>query len=61
MPAYTVADAFIAWDSQLIGKHTQLQLNVNNLIDRKYYESTSGNLRVIEVSSACCISGPLSI
>ncbi|KAJ9430077.1 iron complex outermembrane recepter protein [Candidatus Pantoea symbiotica] len=48
MPAYTVADAFIAWDSQLIGKHTQLKLNVKNLLNREYYESSAGNLRVIE-------------
>lgn len=48
MPAYTVADAFIAWDSQLIGKHTQLKLNVKNLFNREYYESSAGNLRVIE-------------
>lgn len=48
MPAYTVADAFIAWDSQLVGKHTELKLNVKNLFDRHYYESSAGNLRVIE-------------
>lgn len=48
MPSYTVADAFIAWDSQLIGKHTQLKLNVKNLLNREYYESSAGNLRVIE-------------
>lgn len=48
MPAYTVADAFIAWDSQLVGKHTQLKLNVKNLFNREYYESSAGNLRVIE-------------
>lgn len=48
MPAYTVADAFIAWDSKLVGKNTELKLNVKNLFDREYYESSAGNLRVIE-------------
>ncbi|MNT02318.1 Ferrichrome-iron receptor precursor [compost metagenome] len=48
MPAYTVADAFIAWDSKLVGKHTQIKLNVKNLFNREYYESSAGNLRVIE-------------
>lgn len=48
MPDYTVADAFIAWDSKLVGKHTQLKLNINNLFNKQYYESSAGNLRVIE-------------
>lgn len=48
MPDYTVADAFIAWDSQLVGKHTQLKLNMNNLFDKEYYQSSGGNLRVSE-------------
>jgi len=48
MPSYTVADAFIAWDSPLLGKHTQLKLNINNLFDKEYYSSSAGNLRVIE-------------
>jgi len=48
MPSYTVADAFIAWDTPLFGKHTQLKLNVNNLFNKEYYSSSAGNLRVIE-------------
>lgn len=48
LPDYTVADAFIAWDSQLVGKHTQLKLNINNLFNKEYYSSSGGNLRVIE-------------
>ena len=32
MPAYTVADAFVAWDSKLLGKHTQLKLNVKTCL-----------------------------
>lgn len=48
MPSYTVADAFVAWDNSLIGKHTQLKLNVKNLFDKEYYQSSAGNLRVIE-------------
>lgn len=48
MPDYTVADAFVAWDSKLVGKHTQLKVNINNLFDKEYYESSGGNLRVSE-------------
>jgi len=48
MPAYTVADAFITWNNQLIGKHTQLRLNMNNLFNKEYYTSSGGNLRVLE-------------
>ena len=48
LPDYTVADAFVAWDNQLLGKHTQIKLNVNNLFDKEYYSSSAGNLRVIE-------------
>ncbi|MCP1439178.1 iron complex outermembrane receptor protein [Erwinia persicina] len=48
MPDYTVADAFAAWDSKLVGKHTQLKINVNNLFDKAYYGSSGGNLRVSE-------------
>lgn len=46
LPDYTVADAFVAWNSALLGKHTQLKLNINNLFDKAYYESSAGNLRV---------------
>ncbi|MCX8961865.1 TonB-dependent siderophore receptor [Erwinia psidii] len=48
MPDYTVADAFVAWDSQLVGKHTQIKLNINNLFNKEYYSSSAGNLRVSE-------------
>ncbi|MEI2267470.1 TonB-dependent siderophore receptor [Erwinia sp. CGal63] len=48
MPDYRVADAFVAWDSKLLGKHTQLKINVNNLFDKAYYESSGGSLRVSE-------------
>lgn len=46
LPDYTVADAFVAWNSALLGKRTQLKLNINNLFDKAYYESSAGNLRV---------------
>ena len=48
LPAYTVADSFIAWDSHLLGKKTHLQLNLNNLFNKHYYTSSGGNLRVEE-------------
>lgn len=50
MPDYTVADAFVAWDSKLVGKRTLLKVNVNNLFDKAYYESSGGSLRVSEGS-----------
>lgn len=46
LDSYTVADAFIAWDSMLLGDKTHLQLNVRNLFDQHYYPSSGGNLRV---------------
>ncbi|WP_434584598.1 TonB-dependent siderophore receptor [Klebsiella sp. R390] len=48
LPAYTVADSFIGWDNQLLGKKTHLQLNINNLFNKHYYTSSGGNLRVAE-------------
>lgn len=48
LPAYTVADSFIGWDNQLLGKKTHLQLNLNNLFNKHYYTSSGGNLRVSE-------------
>lgn len=46
LDSYTVADAFISWDSHLLGEKTRLQLNVRNLFDERYYPSSGGNLRV---------------
>ncbi|SDG88296.1 iron complex outermembrane recepter protein [Pseudomonas benzenivorans] len=46
LDSYRVADAFIAWDSRLLGDKTRLQLNVRNLFDQQYYPSSGGNLRV---------------
>lgn len=46
LDSYTVADAFIAWESTLLGDKTRLQLNVRNLFDQEYYPSSGGNLRV---------------
>lgn len=46
LDSYTVADAFIAWDSALLGEKTRVQLNVRNLFDQHYYPSSGGNLRV---------------
>lgn len=46
LDSYTVADAFVAWDSRLVGHKTRLQLNLNNLFNEEYYPSSGGNLRV---------------
>ncbi len=57
LPAYTVADSFVAWDNKLLGKKTHLQLNLNNLFNKHYYTSSGGNLRVEEGAS---LNGVLS-
>lgn len=47
LDAYTVADAFVAWQTRLGGNRLDVQLNVKNLFDKTYYTSTSGsNLQV---------------
>jgi iron complex outermembrane receptor protein len=46
LDSYTVADAFISWESQLLGEKTRLQLNARNLFNQEYYPSSGGNLRV---------------
>ncbi|TBU96527.1 TonB-dependent siderophore receptor [Stutzerimonas kirkiae] len=39
LPSYTVADAFIAYDTRIGAHDLGLQLNVKNLFDRQYYPS----------------------
>ena len=47
LDSYTVADAFVSWETtRLLGDKTRLQLNANNLFDREYYPSSGGNLRI---------------
>ena len=46
LDSYTVADAFVSWESQLLGDKTRLQLNARNLFNREYYPSSGGNLRI---------------
>lgn len=41
LPAYTVADAFIAYDTHLGEHDLGLQLNVKNLFNRQYYPSAA--------------------
>ncbi|MEK1941629.1 MAG: TonB-dependent receptor [Pseudomonas sp.] len=58
LPAYTVADAFASYDTQLGGKKVKLQFNVKNMFDKTYYSSSTnpflisiGDARLFEVSS----------
>lgn len=47
LDSYTVADAFVSWETtHLLGDKTTLQLNANNLFDKKYYPSSGGDLRI---------------
>ncbi|MCK9817421.1 MAG: TonB-dependent receptor [Candidatus Pseudomonas colombiensis] len=41
LPAYTVADAFATYDTQLEGQKVKFQLNVKNLFDKTYYTSAA--------------------
>jgi iron complex outermembrane receptor protein len=40
LPAYTVMDAFVRYDLRVASHPLQLQLNVNNLFDTRYYPSS---------------------
>ncbi|WP_372876171.1 TonB-dependent siderophore receptor [Pseudomonas sp.] len=47
LDSYTLADAFVSWETtQLLGEKTKLQLNANNLFDKHYYPSSGGSLRI---------------
>jgi iron complex outermembrane recepter protein len=39
LPAYTVVDAFVSYDTKLAGHDANLQFNVKNLTDKTYYQS----------------------
>lgn len=43
LSSYTVADAFLRWESPVLGHKTSLQLNVDNLFDKHYYPSSTGS------------------
>ena len=43
LSSYTVADAFLRWESPVFGHKTSLQLNVDNLFDKQYYPSSTGS------------------
>jgi len=58
LPAYTVADAFASYETQLDEHKVRLQLNVKNLFDRVYYTSAVnryfvalGDARQVSLSS----------
>ncbi|WP_445577812.1 TonB-dependent siderophore receptor [Pseudomonas sp. E141] len=43
LSSYTVADAFLRWESPVLGHKTSLQVNVDNLFDKHYYPSSTGS------------------
>ena len=43
---YTVADAFVAWQTPVNGYQLKWQVNVKNLFDTTWYPSSGNNLRV---------------
>ncbi|UQI33809.1 TonB-dependent receptor [Pseudomonas bijieensis] len=49
LSSYTVADAFLRWESPVFGHKTSLQLNVDNLFDKQYYPSSTGSQLQVNV------------
>ncbi|WP_407316807.1 TonB-dependent siderophore receptor [Pseudomonas sp. nanlin1] len=49
LSSYTVADAFLRWESPLFGQKTSLQLNVDNLFNKEYYPSSTGSQLAVNV------------
>ncbi len=49
LSSYTVADAFLRWESPLFGQKTTLQLNVDNLFNKEYYPSSTGSQLAVNV------------
>ena len=49
LSSYTVADAFVRWESPLFGYKTSLQFNVDNLFDKQYYPSSTGSQLAVNV------------
>lgn len=49
LSSYTVADAFLRWESPVLGHKTSLQLNVDNLFDKHYYPSSTGSQLQVNV------------
>lgn len=49
LSSYTVADAFLRWESPVLGHKTSLQLNVDNLFDKQYYPSSTGSQLQVSV------------
>ena len=49
LPDYVVCDAFLAYNTQVNGLPTTLQLNLKNLFDRTYYPSSGGSNLLVAV------------
>ncbi|KMM95313.1 ligand-gated channel [Pseudomonas lini] len=49
LSSYTVADAFVRWESPMFGYKTSLQFNVDNLFDKQYYPSSTGSQLQVNV------------
>lgn len=49
LSSYTVADAFLRWESPVLGHKTSLQVNVDNLFDKHYYPSSTGSQLQVNV------------
>ena len=49
LPEYVVFDAFLAYNTQVNGLPTTLQLNLKNLFDRTYYPSSGGSNLLVAV------------
>ena len=47
LPAFVKVDALAAYGWRMSDTHFEVQLNVDNLLDKRYYESLSGTRTVI--------------
>lgn len=49
LPAYTVADLFVGWQTRLQGRKLDIQANLKNVFDKTYYTSTAGSNLTVRV------------
>lgn len=51
LPDYTIANAFVSYDTKLAKQDVNIKLNLNNIFDKTYYTSSVNNLAVSQGDS----------
>ncbi|QJU60582.1 TonB-dependent siderophore receptor [Sphingomonas sp. AP4-R1] len=59
LPSYTVADAFMTYDTVVAGKEVTFQLNIKNIFDKTYYPS-SVNVLAVAIADPRRVIGTMS-